>query len=440
MLVGAGAYAALELVGGLGLLGFFALGRAEALLFLAERPWLLILAVLSVASWRPRRRYAVYAAALLLAAVAETVLLLALGASAPWREMLGGLAAGALLAALADAVVHALRRWHRWAGTGLAALLLLALFFWGSGLRPYEALVLGPTGPRQTAAPRPPLLLLTALPIVWGTGAGLLDGRPAESYRVLEREFAVRPIDAIEPRTLAGARLMLLAQPRLLAPEELVALDDWVRGGGRLLVLTDPSLVEGADLPLLDVRRPPERGLLGPLLDHWGLRLEETGAAQVSDLLGAAGRLRRLRLIRPGRFEASGGACRVGPRPWLARCAIGGGQALLVADADLLMDGAWTGGGARGGERHRRTADNPLLVADWLDALSGIRRERSDRAIAWIAPAADRGRAMLLAALPIVMALAAGLGLLYGGRRLRTTLSTGAETVNNTRTKPEEGR
>jgi hypothetical protein len=440
VLAGAGAYAALELAGGLGLLGFVALGRAEALLFLALRPWLLILAVLAVAAWPLRRRYGFYGTALLVAAAAETVLLLALGATDPWREMLGGLAAGALLAALADASVQALRRWRRWAGTGVAALLLLALFFWGSGLRPYESLVLGPTGPREAAGPKPPLLLMTALPIVWGTGAGLLDGRPAESYRALEREFAVRPIDAIEPGTLAGARLMLLAQPRLLAPEELVALDDWVRGGGRLLVLTDPSLVQGADLPLLDVRRPPARGLLEPLLDHWGLRLEESAAAEVSDLVRTPGSLRRLRLIRPGRFEASGGACRGGPRPWLARCAIGGGQALLVADADLLMDGAWIGAGTRGGERHRRTADNPLLVADWLDALSGIRRERSDRSVAWIAHTADRGRAMLLAALPIVMALAAGLGLLYGGRGLRTTLSTVAETVNNTRTNPEEGR
>jgi hypothetical protein len=424
-LAAAGLYAAFELAGGLQLLGFFALGRAEALIFLALRPWLLVLSALCVAPWPWQRRCAFYAAGLIAAAAAETALLLGLGASDPWREMLAGLLAGALVAALADGILHVLRRWRKWAGTGIALLLLLGLFSWSGALRLYEALVLGPTAPRESTAARPPLLLMTGLPIVWGTGSGLLDGRPAASYRALEREFAVRPVDALDSRSLAGARLLLLAQPRLLAPEELVALDDWVRRGGRLLVLTDPSLVQRGDVPLLDVRRPPERGLLGPLLAHWGLRLDETAAGDVTDVLRGPAGPRRLRLIRPGRFTATGGACAVGPRPYLARCTIGAGRVLLVADADLLMDAAWAGGDARGAERHLRTADNPMLVADWLDGLAGVRRERSDQAAAWIDPAAGRGRALLLSVIPVLGALALGLALLYAARRLRTNLSTG---------------
>ena len=39
-------------------------------------------------------------------------------------------------------------------------------------------------------------------------------------------------------------------------------------------ILTDPVLVWPSELALSDIRRPPPVGLLGPLLTHWGLRLE----------------------------------------------------------------------------------------------------------------------------------------------------------------------
>ena len=87
-----------------------------------------------------------------------------------------------------------------------------------------------------------------------------------------------------------------------------------------------------------------------------------------------------------------------------------------------------------------RTADNPLVVADLLDSLLGLRRERTDRPVSWLetartpAVAAGRRRAVLLAALPILAALATGLALLYGRQGSPTNLSTGRHTVNNTRT------
>lgn len=435
-LIAGALYAAIEffLVGGF-LFSLAAQTRAEAALFLAVRPTLLVLAAPLVAHWRLPRRVAFYAFAIVLVGASETVLVLCLGNESPWRELGGGIAAGAIVAAAADLLLQALRRWNRWGGSIIGTALILLLLPFATGLRPYEALVLGPTGAREAAAPKPRLILMTALPIVWGTG-GAFDpnSRPAETFRALEREYDVHPVDAIDAAALRGARLMLLAQPRVLAPEELVALDQWVRDGGKILILTDPFLAASGTLPLLDVRRPPERGLLDPLLSHWGVRLEETEEDDVVDHLTGPGGRRRLALFRPGGFAATGNSCRIAGKPWLARCRIGRGEALLVADADLLTDPSWVGLADAGSERHLRTADNPLVVADWLDGLAGLSRPRAERLVAWVAPHADRGRAQLFAALPILLALALGLVLLYKGRRMPTTLSTGLRTENSNRT------
>ncbi|HEX8654172.1 MAG TPA: hypothetical protein VF693_02985 [Allosphingosinicella sp.] len=441
-LIGAGLFGACELAAGLLVGRFFEWGRAEALLFLAFRPWLLVVGAALASTWRWRQRAVFYTAALVAAGSAETILLASLGAADPWPELLRGLAGGAAVALVADIAVQTAGRWRPRLGALLAAAVLIALLAAGA-IRPYEALVLGPTVPPAQTGPKPPLLLMTSLPLVWGPGGAFdPESRPSESYRALGREYDVRPIDAIEPGSLAGARLMLLAQPRLLAPEELVALDDWVRGGGRLLVLADPRLAWARDWPAGHVLRPPERSLLGPLLDHWGLSL---GPLEHSDLfedeLGPQGRGRRLVLRAPGSLLASGGPCRRSVRFYLARCRIGRGQIVLLADADLLDDRLWIRAPSpRGGERHLRTADNPLILADLLDGLAGLRRERADGRVSWLAiprsaPVGEgRRRALLLASLPVLAALATGLGLLYRRRRLPTNLSTGRHTVNNTRT------
>ena len=145
---------------------------------------------------------------------------------------------------------------------------------------------------------------------------------------------------------LAEGKLLLLAQPRVLDPHELVALDSWVRGGGRVLILTDPLLVWPSALPLGDIRRAPPVGLLGPLLDHWGLELGPSGlTGLVTDDQPAAG-TGRLTMIAPGRFLVTGADCRR-TKLYLASCRLGQGRALLVADADLLHDSAWAGPGWR---------------------------------------------------------------------------------------------
>ncbi|HEY0112736.1 MAG TPA: hypothetical protein VGB59_06240 [Allosphingosinicella sp.] len=401
VLCGAAAFALAEILLAVLVGRFFDWGRAEALVFHAFRPALMFLAVLAAASWPWRKRAALYGTALAAAAGAETLLLLKLGAADPWPEMLRGLAAGALLAAGADLLVQAARRWGGKWGRWAAALALLLLLVVPGALRPYEALLL--TAPKGASGEKPKLMLMTGLPIVWGE-AGPFDpaSRPSYSYRLLQQEFQVDLLDTIEARTLGRGGLLLLAQPQRLEPVELAALDAWVRQGGRALILTDPALLWPSELPLGDIRRPPTIGLLGPLLAHWRLEVKEYGAGGVTEAVGA----RRLALQAPGRLRGSTGACEVGPRSWMATCRLGRGAAVVIADADLMHDAVWA---PLGPERHRRTADNPLLVADWLDRLAGRERRRAEADVSWARPGADRSGALAFGLVPLLLMLGAAL-------------------------------
>ena len=398
LLLAAAAFAAIEIAAALLVGGFLAWGRAEGLVFFFFRPWLLLAAALWIAPAGWRRRVAFYALALGLAGLSESLLLVSLGGR-PWLEMLRGWAAGALAAAVIDVVIQfGVRRGRLGQMVAIAIVALLLLV--PGGQRPYEAIALGPTGARPSAE-RPRLLLMTALPLVWGeTGPFDPGSRPAAAYRALEQEYDVRPIDYLDAASLGAGGLMLLAQPRALAPSELVALDAWVRRGGRLLILADPDLGWPSSLPLGDIRRPPPAGLLSPLLDHWGLRLEASDRRFVAVPVRDQARIRRLALERPGRFRTAGGTCRVGARDFLAFCAPGAGRVVLIADADLLRDDLWAAPDTRGSERHRRLSDNVLVVAGWLDGLAGIERERAARPVHWQRPDANRPVALLVAMLP----------------------------------------
>lgn len=392
--------------------GFFALGRAEALPFIALRPWILLIAALMAVRQPLRRRLLLYFLFLLMAAASETLLVLSLGAADPWPEMLRGLAAGAILALLLDLVLQASRRVSRW-GPAVAALALLLLFLTPFALQPYAALVM-PAEERQSQE-KPQLLLMTALPIIWGEGGAFdPESRPAAAYLALEREFAVRPIDFLDEESLGAAPLLLLAQPRALAPAELVTLDAWIRAGGKALILTDPALMWPTRLPLGDIRRPPPAGLLGPLLAHWRLALDppaRRGEPLTELRLGE----RKLVVAAPGRFGTGNPNCRLGAAGLMADCAVGSGRAILLADADLLHDMSWVGPGPNGTSRAGRLADNPAVVADLLDRLQRIERPRADGAVQWATAGADRNKALLLAMIPF----AAGLGVAFALRLRR---------------------
>lgn len=194
--------------------------------------------------------------------------------------------------------------------------------------------------PPRAARDRPTLLLLTSLPLMFGEGFSLQqNGSPA--LVALQTRYRVVPISVAAPDELAKGRLLLMAHPLAQPPEDLVALDQWVRRGGRVLLLADPMLEWPSQRPLGDPLRPPPMFMDTGLLAHWGLRLDapDKRGPQLRKLGGF-----NVTTVSPGRLS---GKCPISSDALVAHCAIGKGDATIVADADLLDSAALPSEGAR---------------------------------------------------------------------------------------------
>jgi hypothetical protein len=183
--------------------------------------------------------------------------------------------------------------------------------------------------PPLPLAQRPPLLLLTSLPLMFSEDFSLKGGGSRALAR-LQTRYRIVPISVASPSELSKGRLLLMAQPPAQTAENLVALDHWVRGGGRVLLLADPMLEWPSKRPLGDLLRPPPMFMDTGLLAHWGLRLDAPEKRGVA--------LRKLGgfnvvTVSPGRLA---GGCAVSADALVARCRVGRGDATVVADADLL--------------------------------------------------------------------------------------------------------
>jgi hypothetical protein len=181
----------------------------------------------------------------------------------------------------------------------------------------------------RPVAERPPLMLLTALPLMFGEGFSLESGG-SKALTALESRYRVLPISTSSAAELAKGKLLLMAQPLAQTPENLVALDEWVRRGGRVLLLADPRLEWPSERPLGDRLRPPLMFMDTGLLAHWGVRLdapEERGA--VGRKIGSYDVV----AVSPGSLE---GKCKISQDRLVAHCAVGRGQATIIADADLI--------------------------------------------------------------------------------------------------------
>lgn len=190
------------------------------------------------------------------------------------------------------------------------------------------------TRPAQTSgarpeADRPPLLLLTSLPLVFGDDFSL-QGGGSPALKALETRYRVVPISVTDPRELVKGRILLMAHPLAQPAEDLVALDAWVRAGGRVLLLADPMLEWPSRRPLGDPLRPPPTFMDTGLLAHWGLRLDapDQWGPKTGQLAGY-----EIATVSPGVLA---GGCQISADSLVAHCRVGNGRATIIADADWL--------------------------------------------------------------------------------------------------------
>jgi hypothetical protein len=217
---------------------------------------------------------------------------------------------------------------------GLERVLAAALLILASGCRAEDAAPTGP--PDQQSGQRPELALMGTIPLYWGEEGAFGDAlsgnaTPHWARAQLEARYTLRPLDTLSEASLAGVDDLLLAQPRALSGAENVALDEWVRGGGRLLLFADPLVTGESRFPIGDRRRPQGAILLSPILGRWGLQLEfDDSRAEGVTLAGGT-----IPVNLPGAF-VSEGDCTVQSDGVLARCAIGEGRVLALADSAVL--------------------------------------------------------------------------------------------------------
>ncbi|MBB6123592.1 Gldg family protein [Sphingobium subterraneum] len=237
-------------------------------------------------------------------------------------------------------------------------------------------------GAEHAVGNRSPAAVVTALPLFWTEDpiADFSVGAPTDRQAFVHASrHRLVPLDQLNGAALSGVDRLLLVQPRALAPQELVALDHWVRAGGRLVILADPLLLWPSAFPLGDRRRPPLTSLLDPLLAHWGLRLEPATMAgepvQRRRLPGGA----VLMVAGASRFARTGTLCNLAEGALLASCRIGGGQVRLIADADMIDDRLWLADARHPREPAATAADTVAVIDHWLDAPLGDAPPRRNR-------------------------------------------------------------
>ncbi|MBW0144391.1 GldG family protein [Sphingomicrobium clamense] len=179
--------------------------------------------------------------------------------------------------------------------------------------------------PEATTADKPVLGLVTTLPLMFAPTFSLEGGSLLVS--ALEERYEVRGVAATDADSLAGIDQLLMAHALPQTAENLVALDEWVRGGGEVVLLADPQLEWNVGLPLGHPQAPPYYFGDTGLLAHWGLSLE--GPFDGEEVGGVAVR-------GAGRLSSNSENCAIEAAGLAAMCSVGEGRAFVIADADFL--------------------------------------------------------------------------------------------------------
>ena len=198
-----------------------------------------------------------------------------------------------------------------------------------------------------TARPERIVGLSTSFPIFWSEAGNIGDLLSTDAPRhwaraELEALGELRPLDTLtsgERGTLDLPRdaLLVLIQPYPFSPDELVALDDWVRAGGHVLLFADPLATLHSQFALGDRRRPQDMAMLSPILARWGLAMtfdqEQDAGPQTGDAFGVT-----LPTNLRGELKRGSGSstCDLSNGGLAARCTIGEGSVLVVADSALF--------------------------------------------------------------------------------------------------------
>ncbi|MBX7483286.1 GldG family protein [Qipengyuania qiaonensis] len=218
-----------------------------------------------------------------------------------------------------------------WLRTSISLTLLLALL---AACSPGQA--------TEESSEKPTVGLFASLPIFWGEGgpSAILAGTERKDWvrSLIEKRFAIAPLDTLEAEAVDGVARIIMAQPRPLAPSENVALDNWVRQGGRLLIFADPLLTRHSELALGDKQRPQDVVLISPILSRWGLELrfdeDQPGGTRY---ISAFDRDYPVNLA--GHFVlVENDGCTLSETGLLAQCDVGKGRVTLMADAAILDD------------------------------------------------------------------------------------------------------
>lgn len=172
------------------------------------------------------------------------------------------------------------------------------------------------------------------------------DSEPAPIYKYWRDRYDIEAVDSLEGLSSIGTDIVMLVQPRAMAPADLADLDGWIRKGGDAIIMTDPDLLWPSALPLGDPQRPLSSGLLSPLLKHWGLELVSKDNSATAVELEYADH--KIATVGIGGFEvleledANDVACKFSEAGFIAQCQIGAGRVILLADADFLHEQLWT--------------------------------------------------------------------------------------------------
>lgn len=222
-------------------------------------------------------------------------------------------------------------------------------------------------------ANRPVVAYMSSIALATGEGdiADVVGGKSSADplYTRLAQNYDMQPIDDLRRLDAMGPDILLLIQPRALGPQENVAVDTWVRGGGRMMLLTDPMLNRESRYPKGDNRAPLYVGLASPLLNHWGIELTlplDEAEPVVSRIVAE----HSIDTATPGAFvykdatAQTTAPCRIKADGFLAQCDFGAGRAVVIADADFIDPRFWDSGGLMSND------DGIVMLESQLQALT----------------------------------------------------------------------